>query len=194
MLPVFESCAPFYRWVIRKWKLGEGRTETTPAEEVEMVDGALDEVVEREGGWSQVAGVVGFSQGARLVGGLLLRQKLWERDHRDREEECKWRLKFGVMVGGPYPPIAMSEEINEEDYELLREIPTVHAWGREDHVKSGCEEMRKACESDVCFDMQFKGGHHMPLTDVEAKDLCDLIMAAWYANGGSYGVAKGEKY
>ena len=195
MLPVFESCAPFYRWVHRKWTLGEGATEATPAEEVRLVDASLDEAVRREAGedgWRRVVGVVGFSQGARLVGGLLLRQKLWERDQ--PEDDCKWQFKFGVFVGGPYPPIAMSEDVEQEQYDLLKEVPTVHAWGRDDHVGSGCEEMRKACESDVCFDMQFSGGHHMPLKDVEAKDLCDLIMAAWYASGGSYGVAHGQKY
>lgn len=197
MLPVFESCAPFYRWVTRRWKLGEGDTEPTPAEEVRLVDEAMDAAVKREGGemgWRRVVGVIGFSQGARLVGGILLRQKLWEKENPGRQEDCKWRLKFGVMVGGPFPPIAMSEKVDAVDYELLRQIPTVHAWGRDDHVKSGCEEMRKACESDVCFEMQFDGGHHMPLKDIEAKDLCDLIMAAWYASGGTYGVAHGEKY
>ncbi|KPI42443.1 Esterase LovG [Cyphellophora attinorum] len=197
MLPVFESCAPFYRWVTRKWKLGEGDTESTPSDEIDLVDESLDAAVRREAGdagWQRVVGVIGFSQGARLVGGLLLRQKLWEREHRGAVEARKWNLKFGVMVGGPYPPIALSETVDPADYALLKEVPTVHAWGIDDHVKSGCEQMRAACEGDVCFDMDFKGGHHMPLTDVEAKDLCDLILAAWYAGGGSYGVAQGQKY
>jgi hypothetical protein len=196
MLPVFESCAPFYRWVTRKWKLGEGDTEATPEEEAGLVDEVLDRVVEAEAGgdWERVVGLLGFSQGARLVGGLLLRQRVRDARVEGGTMEGKWRFKFGVMVGGPFPPIAMSEDVNAEQYELLRGIPTVHAWGKEDHVKSGCEEMRKACDSDVCFSMQFTGGHHMPLKDVEAKDLCDLIMAAWYASGGSYGVGRGEKY
>lgn len=197
MLPVFESCAPFYRWVTRRWKLGEGPTEPTPAEEIRMVDDALDKAVERDagpGGWKNVVGVMGFSQGARLVGGLLLRQKLWEQEHPEDPAGCKWQLKFGVLVGGPYPPIAMSETVTQDQYELLKEVATVHAWGRDDHVRSGCEELRAACDSDNCFDMDFEGGHHMPLKDVEAKDLCDLIMAAWYASGGSYGVAHGQKY
>lgn len=196
MLPVFESCAPFYRWVTRKWKLGEGPTEPTPEEETRLIDKALDGAVEKEAGpqgWRNVVGVIGFSQGARLVGGLLLRQKLWQKEH-PAEDNCKWHFKFGLFVGGPYPPIAMSEEADQKQYELLKEIPTVHAWGREDHVRSGCEEMREACDSDVCFEMQFEGGHHMPLKDVEAKDLSDLIMAAYYASGGTYGVAQGQKY
>lgn len=196
MLPVFESCAPFYRWVTRRWKLGEGPTEPTPAHETDLIDEALDRAVQKEAGpdgWRNVVGVIGFSQGARLVGGLLLRQKLWEAEH-PGDAGCKWQLKFGVMVGGPYPPIAMGEEVSPEQYQLLKEVPTVHCWGRDDHVRTGCEELRQACDGDGCFDMQFDGGHHMPLKDVEAKDLCDLIMAAWYANGGKYGVAQGEKY
>jgi predicted esterase len=196
MLPVFESCAPFYRWVTRKWKLGEGPTEPTPEEEVRLIDAALDQAVDTEAGlrgWRNVVGVIGFSQGARLVGGLLLRQKLWEQEH-PSDDSGKWHLKFGVVVGGPYPPIAMSEKVDQSQYELLKEVPTVHAWGKEDHVRSGCEELREVCDSDVCFQMDFKGGHHMPLTDVEAKDLCDLIMAAYYASGGKYGVAQGQKY
>ena len=175
--------------------------ETTPRDEIEGVDGVLDDCVAKETGvsiaearqgrgWERVAGVMGFSQGARLVPGLLLRQKTLEREG----EDSKWHFKFGVMIGGPYPPIAMSEAVDTQDYELLRQIPTVHAWGRNDHVKSGCVQMQGACESDTCFQMDFEGGHHMPLKDVEAKDLCDLIMAAWYASGGTREVGVGEKY
>ena len=201
MLPVFASCAPFYRWVTRRWKLGDGDSETTVQSEVEDVDRVLDECVAKETktsieevrqgkGWDRVVGVMGFSQGARLVPGLLLRQKIAERD----VGRSKWSFKFGVIIGGPYCPISLAQTVDTSDYELLRQIPTVHAWGREDHVKSGCEEMQRMCEGDTCFQMDFAGGHHMPLTDVEAKDLCDLILASWYAGGGTLGVAAGEKY
>ena len=205
MLPTFASLAPFHRWVTRKWALGSGNIETTPKSEIEDVERVLDDCIEREtgisreanggkGGWGRVVGCIGFSQGARLVPGLLLRQKIAERD--GKESRCKWNFKFGVVVGGPYPPICLQEEgeVDVSEYALLKEVPTVHAWGREDHVKSGCVEMREMCESDVCFQMDFDGGHHMPLKDGEARDLCDLIMAAWYAGGGTYEVGKGEKY
>ena len=189
-----------------------------------MVDAVLDACVAREtgmsiedvrsgtgtgsgsgGGWDRVVGVMGFSQGARLVPGLLLRQKLLERAGR----ESRWKLKFGIIIGGPYPPISLPPpsldehennnnnvdvNTNTTDYSLLQTIPTVHAWGTDDHVKSGCLALQDACEGDTCFQMEFEGGHHMPLRDVEAKDLCDLIMAAWFAGGGTREVAWGEKY
>lgn len=190
MLPVFESCAPFYRWVTRRFKAGESDVEGTPAAESEAIDKILFDTMEANGGVDTFKGVIGFSQGSRLVAGLLLRQKIEERDH----GASKTKFAFGIMIGGPFPPIVLSETVDTNDYKLLREIPTVHAWGRDDHVKPGCEELRQACESDNCFQMDFAGGHHLPLKDVEAKDLCDLIMAAWYAGGGKYAVSADETY
>lgn len=164
--------------------------EETSAEEVAAIDAILEEVMEANGGIESFAGCIGFSQGARLVPGLLLRQKIEERD----QGSSRWNFKFGIMIGGPYPPISMAQKVDPKDYALLKEIPTVHAWGREDHVLPGCKELQKICESDHCFQMDFAGGHHLPLKDVEAKDLCDLIMAAWYASGGKYNVGADENY
>ncbi|OAP61242.1 hypothetical protein AYL99_03443 [Fonsecaea erecta] len=192
MLPVFASCAPFYRWVTRKFKAGESDREPTPREEVEALDRIILRAMEENGGVDSFVGAIGFSQGARLVPGLLLRQKIEERD--SGRGQSRWKFKFGVMIGGPFPPISLSEDVDVADYELLKQVPTVHAWGRDDHVKPGCLELMKACDSDHCFHMDFEGGHHLPLKDVEAKDLCDLIMAAWYAAGGTYGVSADETY
>ncbi|KAJ9618532.1 uncharacterized protein PV06_09226 [Exophiala oligosperma] len=190
MLPVFASCAPFYRWVNRRFKAGESEVEPTPQEEIDAIDKLILDTMDANGGVDSFKGVIGFSQGARLTAGLLLRQKIQERD----SGESKTKFAFGIMIGGPYPPIGLSQQVNAADYPLLKGIPTVHAWGKDDHVKPGCEALAKMCESDVCFTMDFEGGHHLPLKDVEAKDLCDLIMAAWYAGGGKYGVGADENY
>lgn len=191
MLPVFASCAPFYRWVERRFKLGEAETEETPQDEVAGLDRILEKVMEENGGVKSFVGLMGFSQGARLVPGLLLRHLVLQKT---RLGGSPYNFKFGVMIGGPYPPICLHEEVKVEDYELLKAVPTVHAWGRDDHVKSGCEELWKVCEGDVCFQMDFEGGHHMPLKDGEARDLCDLIRGAWYAGGGEMVVAGSESY
>jgi predicted esterase len=190
MLPVFASCAPFYRWVNRRFKAGESDVEPTPADEVATLDEILTRVMEQNGGVSSFRGIIGFSQGARLVPGLLLRQAEMKRN----TGSATTNFAFGVMIGGPFPPISLSQNPSTEDYELLKEFPTVHAWGRDDHVKPGCVELMKACDADHCFQMDFEGGHHLPLKDVEAKDLCDLIMAAWYACGGTFGVSADETY
>ena len=172
--------------------MGESETEETPQDEVAWLDEGLVKVMEENGGVASFAGIMGFSQGARLVPGLLLRQKIEERD---KLGGSMWKFKFGVMVGGPYPPICLHPNVKVEDYALLKTVPTVHAWGRDDHVREGCIALKEACDGDECFQMDFAGTHHMPLKDGEARDLCDLIMAAWYAGGGKYGVgANNESY
>ncbi|EHY57062.1 hypothetical protein HRR83_002559 [Exophiala dermatitidis] len=200
MLPVFESCAPFYRWVSRRFTLGESDVEPTPAHEVAAIDDALRKVMDANGGVESFKGVIGFSQGARVAAGLLLRQKKNEQQQQHQQQQgprsglLDTNFAFGVFLGGPYPPITLAEHADPKDYDLLKTIPTVHAWGRDDQFKKGCVELAKACESDHCFTMEYEGGHHFPLKDVEAKDLCDLIMAAWYAGGGQFGVAADERY
>jgi predicted esterase len=183
MLPVFKSCAPFYRWVSRRFKAGEADHEITPQEEVEAIDAILDKVIEENGGYQSFAGVIGFSQGARLTIGLLLRQLLEIRDY----GESKWQLKFGVVVGGPFPPISLTPPEMEIDYELLKQIPTVHAWGRVDPVREHCKPMFEVCDwmNTGSLFMDFEGGHHLPLKDNEARDLCNLMLEAWHASGGS---------
>lgn len=192
MLPVFESVSPFYRWVTKKYvnNIVPGDKEETPKDEIEDIDYLIRHTMEENGGVDSFVGLIGFSMGARMVAGLLLRQLVEERN----DGTCWTKFKFGVMVGGPYPPISMTEKVDPKDYELFRTIPTVHAWGRNDHVKSGCEELRKICEGDVCFQMDFEGGHHMPLSDAEARDLSDLIRGAYYAGGGEFQIGGEETY
>lgn len=171
--------------------MGEAETEATPAAEVDRLDQILEKIMQENGGVESFVGLMGFSQGARLVPGLLLRHLVLQKT---RLGGSPYAFKFGVMIGGPYPPICLHDEPKVEDYELLKGIPTVHAWGRDDHVKPGCEALWKVCEGDECFQMDFEGGHHLPLKDGEARDLCDLIRGAWYAGGGEMVVGGGESY
>jgi predicted esterase len=170
--------------------MGEGDIEATPKEDIEAVDEILKKVMNDNGGADSFVGAIGFSQGARLVPGLLLRQMIEERDLGKSE----WKFKFGVIIGGPFPPIAMTESVDVKDYELLKQIPTVHGWGRDDPVIQGAKRMAETAENENCFVMDFAGGHHLPLKDDEARDLCDQIMAAWYASGGTYQVGGAESY
>src|SRR2546423_4190545 len=50
MLPVFASCAPFYRWVSRRFKVGDEDREIAPQEEVKTIDAILDKVIMENGG------------------------------------------------------------------------------------------------------------------------------------------------
>lgn len=181
MLPAFASVTPFYRWVSTRFQLGDGDVEVTAADEVRVMDNIILNAMEENGGRESFVGVMGFSQGARLTAGMLLRQQMEIRDL----GASKWNFRFGVVIGGPYPPIGLSPTGAEvEDYSLMGKMPTVHAWGRDDPVRFGAKDMVDACDSADTFVMDFEGGHHLPLTDPEADELCGLIIDAWHAGGG----------
>jgi predicted esterase len=181
VMPTFESLKPFYRWVSRRFQIGDGGHEVTPQKEVQVIDQIILEAMEENGGRDSFVGVMGFSQGARLAAGMLLRQQLELRHY----GASKWGFKFGVVIGGPFPPIALNAEGIELDYSVLGQVPTVHAWGRDDPVRWGAKDMADACDSPNTFVMDFAGGHHLPLVDEEAEELCGLIVDAWHASGGS---------
>jgi predicted esterase len=180
MLPVFESLAPFYRWVSRRFQAGESDVEVAPTEEVAVVDELVLRTMERNGGRESFVGVMGFSQGARLAAGMLLRQQLEIKEH----GFSKWRFKFGVIIGGPFPPIGLVPESMKLDYSVMAQMPTLHAWGRDDQVRKGARKMADVCDNPNTFVMDFEGGHHLPLKDDEADELCGLIVEAWHTAGG----------
>ncbi len=151
-----------------------------PKVEVEVIDGLILQAMEENGGRSSFVGVMGFSQGARLAAGLILRQQLEIR----QRGFSKWGFRFGVVIGGPFPPISLVDEDWDLDYTVMCQVPTVHAWGRSDQVRQGAKELADVCDSPNTFVMDFAGGHHLPLTDHEADELCGLIVDAWHAGGG----------
>ncbi len=144
------------------------------------MDAIILRAMEENGGRSSFVGVMGFSQGARLAAGLVLRQQLEIREM----GFSKWGFRFGVVIGGPFPPFALVDEDWELDYTLMGQVPTVHAWGRRDQVRQGAKELADVCDGANTFVMDFEGGHHLPLTDHEADELCGLIVDAWHAGGG----------
>lgn len=180
MLPTFASLAPFHRWVSRRFQPGERGDEMVPTAEVEVMDDIILRAMEENGGRSSFVGVMGFSQGARLAAGLVLRQQLELRER----GFSKWGFRFGVFIGGPFPPFGLVDEDWQLDYPVMGQLPTVHAWGRSDHVRQGAKELADACDGADTFVMDFEGGHHLPLTDGEAEELCGLIVDAWHAAGG----------
>lgn len=156
--------------------------ECTSKDEVKAMDEVILKTMEENGGPDSFVGVMGFSQGARLVAGMLLRQQMEIREF----GASQWGFRFGVVIGGPFPPIGLTPELEvvEADYALLSQLPTVHAWGRDDHVRQGAKDMVDACDGPNTFFMDFEGGHHLPLRDQEADELSGLIVEAWHSGGG----------
>lgn len=201
ILPAFEWCEPFGGWVRRRVETGDGpeRVEYVSEEEGEKqeVQEALDQAVRKSvGGWERVGGVMGFSQGAQLAAGLVLGQLLGttgglkEGGGREGTGVLKMDFKFAVFIGSPFSPLCMDDGVDGSHHGLLKGFPTVHAWGKADPLREACKKLEVLCQGEVCFPMDFDGGHHLPLTDVETTDLCHLIKRAWEAGQKQTGTGK----
>jgi len=105
------------------------------------------------GGVKTSKGIIGFSQGARLVPGIVLRQKIEER------YQGRSKYSFSFWDWWAVPAYLSLRTVDTKDYELLKQVPTVHVWGRDDHLPPSCVELMKAGESDQCFQIDFAGQH-----------------------------------
>ena len=205
ILPVFGSWEPFKGWVGRRVERGNGQARVGYVSEEEgerqEVRDALDQAVLKSvGSWERVAGVMGFSQGGRLTAGLVLGQLLGtsgglimeEGGGREGSGVLKTDLKFAVFVGSASSPLCMDDRVDGSHHGLLKGFPTVHAWGKGDPLRENCRKLEVLCRGEVCSQMNFDGGHHLPLTDVETSDLCHLIELAWEAGQKQTGTGTGK--
>ncbi|XP_037074709.1 esterase OVCA2-like isoform X2 [Pollicipes pollicipes] len=98
-----------------------------------------------------IDGVLGFSQGAALVGLLCALQQRGELD---------WTFRFAILVAGFRSRSMPHAKLYEESITL----PTLHVFGDTDRVipKEMSEDLLK-CYTDAAV-LNHSGGHHIPAT------------------------------
>ncbi|XP_043197406.1 esterase OVCA2-like [Amphibalanus amphitrite] len=111
----------------------------------------LREVAEREGPFD---GVLGFSQGAALVGLLCALQQ---------RQELEWSFRFAILVAGFRSRSAPHQKLYEERIEL----PTLHVYGDNDQVipREMSEELVQLYSNATV--LRHAGGHHIPASGKE---------------------------
>ena len=169
VLPVFEGLGPYFRWVA--W--GNYAGSRTPAErevEEQIASEKLEEALtHEEDQGAPFVGVMGFSQGARVAAGVLLRKQTGEVNIP--------HLRFGVLLAGTYPPLCLPTQPNGCD-QVIR-VPTVHMHGSDDvHLAHGKTLFAKCCDPSSASLMEFKGGHHLPMLPDDTQRLADMILRA----------------
>lgn len=183
------------------WNVGkEGSGSETEWKEVKgqvapRLKIALDKV--KSEGWGPIVGAVGFSQGCRMAAGLLLRQTMLRHKGEDNDElDLDLNLRFGVFVGGGWPPIYFTppphpnlttgtEEqtpVTKLAEEELITVPTIHAWGRDDPQKVAARALIEKATKGFGMgpeEYEFAGGHHMPMVMSESRELSDRVLNVW---------------
>lgn len=187
VLPFFEGCGPFKRWIPPSDKVSTAGTKTgeasgSMAPEVEDLIRSTVTKIQSEGG--RIVGLIGFSQGTRVVAGLLkgteIRRALGEQDRKDLD----WLdFDFALSVCGSYPPPLLpssmlaaleSSSIPPAKQTALVQskiaIPTLHVQGAQDEWAWAGKlliEGTYASDEGTSEVSEFTMGHHYP---VQAED------------------------
>jgi predicted esterase len=161
VIPVFESLEPYRRWYIKGENL-------KPVETVAVLQSAMEEQLRKDG--RGFVGALGFSQGAKVVAGLLLEQQVRQR----KEGNDGKGLAFGVMLNGTTPPLTSLMDFEKTD---RISIPSLHVVGTSDPWR---EEGLELCE--MHFDpstatlMEFDVAHRLPVLEQDTAKVANEIL------------------
>lgn len=145
VLPVFEGCEPFLRWVDKD-------VGPIPDETIEVIKRAIRE----RSKIADVVGVMGFSQGAKTAAGLLYEQQL--RDKEGEGEGLGADFKFGVFCMGTSPPLTDKLSTHEKIA-----VPSVHVVGMTDQFRESSRELYEEWfDKKTAKKIELDVGHRLP--------------------------------
>lgn len=125
-------------------------------------------MLDREG---DLAGVIGYSEGARLAGSLVLEEEL-----RQRKTGRTPRIKCAVFLAGwqAVSP-ALGGEVFADETEMRINIPTCHVVGSSDPFVYASLCLYNLCDQD-CADLFDHGaGHVLPREKKVVMELADVV-------------------
>lgn len=203
ILPFFEGCGPYKRWLPPTEKISleamrAGSSTATMSPEVEAVVGSAVARVRKAGG--DVVGLIGFSQGTKVVAGLL---RGWEIGRelavarRGGEQEGEGdeydqsplpNPHFGIQICPSYPPplvpasvlsaLDSSTQLSPEQKTALLErkikIPTFHVIGSNDEwIWAGKSMVGNHFEvgEGMSVAQEWDIGHHYPVAPEDSEKI-----------------------
>lgn len=201
VLPFFEGCGPYKRWVPPTEKLTLEAMKTGAANPAmpSAVETLLRSTVSAAtSSGSKVVGVIGFSQGTRVVAGLVKGKEIVEALGGDVGPEALWLkdLRFAVSMCGSYPPplvpvaatealersAALGEEAKKGVLEGKIAVPTLHVQGKQDEWEwagklliDGVYEVGEGKSTVFEFDM----GHHYPVQAEDTERVAEWVLSTW---------------
>ncbi|KAF2001742.1 hypothetical protein P154DRAFT_489679 [Amniculicola lignicola CBS 123094] len=202
ILPFFDGCGPYSRWIppsenVTTDGMRNGLASSVMSAEVESL--VKDAVLEARGKGSKVVGLIGFSQGTRVVAGLMkgceIRRAVVEAEEggeKGEEGEDWCDFDFALSVCGSYPPpllppsvsarlsaSSLSPSAQESILSSRVKLPTLHlegnadewAWAAKLLVEGVYEVGEGMSEVRVC-----EMGHHYPQKVEEIEGVRDWVV------------------
>jgi predicted esterase len=161
ILPIFEDCGPYFRW----------SSEEAGEEEGEATAKVLQRLEQEE----RIVGLLGFSQGVRVVMGLLLRQ---QNQPQDLPKDGLMSLRFAVCaMGGISPPLRLLEA-NHKD---IISIPTIHIHGIHDPIYELSQLLlTRHFDPQSTKVLAVNTGHRLPANIDETRKIANMMLEAYY--------------
>ena len=183
-----EEWGPFRTWLPPALGIGPGNNgkrqgvvsiDEDPLEVgsvVEKIEQSLKTAIEdddRAGGTGPWAGLLGFSQGAKIAASLLLRQQL------DRSMAASLpTFEFGILIAGPSPMVSLIP--SSSDTTALRSssapllgVPTAHVHASHDSLFSSPNDyLYQSCSPHSRSLFVWDGDHHVP---TRIKDVVAVV-------------------
>lgn len=164
--------------------------------EVESVIREEVQKIQAEG--SKVVGLIGFSQGTRVVAGLLkgaeIVNKVGGGGKKNNSTDWLSSIAFGISVCGSYPPplipasaSALLSELPPAERQAIEEskieIPTLHAQGKQDEwawagklLIDGVYEVEEG--KSVVLELEM--GHHYPVQAENSERIRDWAVDTYH--------------
>ncbi|RMZ66502.1 oxidoreductase [Pyrenophora seminiperda CCB06] len=198
VLPFFEGCGPFKRWLkfpVSNNIMRDGTATSVMEPEIQTLVRSTVQRITASGG--KVVGLVGFSQGTKVVAGLLkgseLRAELVKKG--ENVDDISWcDFSFGVVVCGSFPPPLFPQDVvakvkkatglsEGEKTELMEKkisTPAFHVVGTQDEFEwagealiDGFFEVDEGKSEVRKWDM----GHYYPVKAEESEEIGQWIMS-----------------
>ena len=185
---VYKDYGPFRRWL--RWLPSHPEIPTKTA--VEAIEAAIDAAMKEDdvkGATGEWVGILGFSQGAKVAGSLLLRQQMrtgWGERHRVR-------FRFAVLMAGRGPFVSLLKPDGQTGPGLgdaaqmmgvsspaaggcganVLRLPTIHVHGMRDPGLRFHEQLLDHhCEEGTARLVEWDGDHRVP---IKKKDVAAVV-------------------
>ncbi|KAL4791332.1 serine hydrolase FSH [Aspergillus venezuelensis] len=185
VLPAFDECGPYKSWFDPSAEInftsGDGSGfDGVGRDGICRVLGLMEDRA-RERGFdvSEWVGVLGFSQGTRVAGGVLLDQQNWEAQGEGltgRTVGKGIRLSFGVCCNGGGAPMESEVFYKLDNPEKVVRIPTLHVHGLKDEfLTNGREQLARYYDASTTSLYEINYHHAMPWVKTESEELARRI-------------------
>ncbi|KAK4163726.1 serine hydrolase FSH [Cladorrhinum sp. PSN259] len=138
----------------------------------ESVTRAVDQLLREIDEDPDIAGILGYSEGAMTAATVLL-----EEGKRAKREGKERRLKCAIFMGG-WPPFSRKDEKSGYDIILCDEtdevidVPTLHVIGCHDPYMLASKALFNICDEETSEMFDHGKGHSVPRDMRSVKDLC----------------------